>query len=368
MAQRRLRGLQVQLRSVHADLSSAAQTEPEKLRSPWSDDDGSIRAAWRHGDSAAYARGDRKKTFAVLSEADHEFFEREGWVLIHNAVPRENVEAMKNATWKFLGMDPADPETWYRQGHSGMVQLYQDQTQWDNRAHPRVHQAFADLFGTEKLWCSFDMTHMKPPARAPHWDSGGFVHWDLGEDILRQPLHLRVQGELLLEDMPANAGGFQCISGFHLRVADWVAQQPEGAPVRVPSLDDPFMAGEKLTHVEGKAGDLLIWHSFLPHGSCRNESMQPRMMQLITMFPYDSHSTFKTNYLGKTPTTLEDERERRVAMWRERLHLASFDGAWDPKVNRYHTTGFGGARELTPATPAVLSELGEKLLGLRPWE
>ena len=53
---------------------------------------------------------------------------------------------------------------------------------------------------------------------------------------------------------------------------------------------------------------------------------------------------------------------------RERLHLASFDGAWDPKVNRYHTTGFGGARELTPATPAVLSELGEKLLGLRPWE
>ena len=54
----------------------------------------------------------------------------------------------------------------------------------------------------------------------------------------------------------------------------------------VPAMDDPVMAGEKLTHVEGKAGDLLIWHSFLPHGSCRNESSRPRMMQLITMFPY----------------------------------------------------------------------------------
>ena len=71
------------------------------------------------------------------------------------------------------------------------------------------------------------MAHMKPPARAPYWDGDGFVHWDLGEEILRQPLHLRVQGELLLEDMPPNAGGFQCISGFHLRTADWVAQQPE---------------------------------------------------------------------------------------------------------------------------------------------
>lgn len=53
----------------------------------------------------------------------------------------------------------------------------------------------------------------------------------------------------------------------------------------VPAMDDPVMAGEQLTHVEGKAGDLLIWHSFLPHGSCRNDSSRPRMMQLITMFP-----------------------------------------------------------------------------------
>ena len=64
---------------------------------------------------------------------------------------------------------------------------------------------------------------MKPPARAPHWDGDGFVHWDLSDEILREGLHLRVQGELLLEDMPVSAGGFQCIPGFHLRTADWVA-------------------------------------------------------------------------------------------------------------------------------------------------
>lgn len=83
---------------------------------------------------------------------------------------------------------------------------------------------------------------------------------------------------------------------------------------------------------------------------------------------YDSDSTFKTGYLGETPTTIEDERERRIAMWRERLHLASFDSAWDPTVDRYYTTGFGGERWLTPGDPAVLDELGQKLLGLRSWD
>ena len=36
--------------------------------------------------------------------------------------------------------------------------------------------AFADLWGTDELWCSFDMAHMKPPAKPPSWDGDGFVH------------------------------------------------------------------------------------------------------------------------------------------------------------------------------------------------
>ena len=70
--------------------------------------------------------------------------------------------------------------------------------------------------------------------------------------------HLRLQGELLLEDMPAGGGGFQCIPGYHLAAADWAAAQPEDAGGAVPDMDDPAMAGYELKHVEGRAGDLLI--------------------------------------------------------------------------------------------------------------
>ena len=66
------------------------------------------------------------------------------------------------------------------------------------------------------------------------------------------------------------------------------------------------------------------------------------MMQLITMFPWDGDSTFKSGYVSEsgTTTTLEAERQRRIIAWKERLHIASFDSAWVPEVDRYHTTGF----------------------------
>jgi hypothetical protein len=74
------------------------------------------------------------------------------------------------------------------------VQCYQAQSQWDNRACPRVHGAFADLWGTNELWTSFDMLHMKPPARPAGSGDPGFVHWDLGAPHLAAGLHLRLQG------------------------------------------------------------------------------------------------------------------------------------------------------------------------------
>jgi hypothetical protein len=61
------------------------------------------------------------KTYNVLSEEDHRFFEREGYVLIREAVPADNIARVKQQTWDFLGMDASDPDSWYREGHSGMV-------------------------------------------------------------------------------------------------------------------------------------------------------------------------------------------------------------------------------------------------------
>ena len=109
----------------------------------------------------------------VLTEQDLAFWHENGYVIVRNAVPQRNVDAVIDIIWEFMEMDRDDPETWYRSSNgddglprlkeSGMAELYQHQSLWDNRQHPRVHGAFADIWRTEKLWVSIDRVNLNPP-------------------------------------------------------------------------------------------------------------------------------------------------------------------------------------------------------------
>ena len=50
----------------------------------------------------------------VLSRKDLAFWEENGYVIVHNAVPDENLEVAVNAIWEFLGVDPHNSEDWYK--------------------------------------------------------------------------------------------------------------------------------------------------------------------------------------------------------------------------------------------------------------
>ncbi len=117
----------------------------------------------------------------VLSESDLAHFREQGYVIVRDAVSPENRQAVVDALFAFLEMDPADPDDWYRAPLTpgGMVEMYQHQSLWDNRQAPRIHGAMADLFGTEKLWVSMDRANLKPPfcPEHPEYDHKGFTHW-----------------------------------------------------------------------------------------------------------------------------------------------------------------------------------------------
>ena len=107
-------------------------------------------------------------------------------------------------------------------------------------------------------------------------DFGGFLHWDMNELQLRNAdledpdlqkgQKLATQGQLLLDDVSEDGGGFCCIPGFHRYVDQWVAMFPPDVPLpKQPDLDDPRVQalrpqGFQLKNIPGKAGDLLIWH------------------------------------------------------------------------------------------------------------
>src|SRR5207244_11993929 len=108
--------------------------------------------------------------------------------------------------------------------------------------------AFADLWGTEKLWVSMDRANLKPPVRPdkPQWDNKGFVHWDVDTGL--KPIPFWAQGVLYLEDTAEDQGGFHCVPGFHKTFYWWVKTQAETRNTR-----NPHMTALTLKKVAGKA-------------------------------------------------------------------------------------------------------------------
>ncbi|MBT3267346.1 hypothetical protein HN371_09355 [Candidatus Poribacteria bacterium] len=268
---------------------------------------------------------------ATFKEADHAFYEENGYVVARDCVPKANCDAVVDAVWDFLEMDRDDPNDWYRKPHSpgaGMVHMHQHQALWDNRQHPNVHQAFAEIIGAEKLWVSMDRANLKPPQHPDHpeWDHPGFMHWDANTKDL--PLGRGVQGVVYLTDTADDQGSFQCVPGAHKHLLD---------------TDNPFvpeLREEEYRQIPGSAGDLLIWMVALPHGNGHNTSDRPRLAQYITM--------------GRAGETNDDARQNRIKHWRDRTP-GGFPG--DPRrIEEDH----GTTAELTP--------LGRKLLGLDLWD
>lgn len=223
-----------------------------------------------------------------LSEEELKHWEEHGYVILRAAVSREQARAAERAVYEYLGADPQDPESWYGndQGHSIWVSLLRHRAIWANRRSPRMIKAFAQLWGREDLWVTVDQAGLNPPER-PGWPfPGPHLHWDT---TVAAPHYFGVQGILYLADTAENQGAFTCIPGFHRTLEAWLAGLPGGANPREAILDHP---GAK--PIAAGAGDMVLWHKSLPHGSSPNRAALPRVAQYISMFPtrWEHHATW----------------------------------------------------------------------------
>ena len=280
----------------------------------------------------------------ILSEDDWTFWQENGYIIINQAVPEKHVKAARDLLWKFEEKDPNDPATWYRPPrreiemkelvNSGMVEVYNHRALWDNRQHPKVYNAFVDIWGTKKLWVSIDRANLNFPVRDGH-EFKGFIHWDINTS--KRPLPVNVQGVLALSDTDDKTGGFQCVPELYRTFHEWVKDQPKD---RNPY--QPDISGFNIKKVYMKAGDLLIFNSMLPHGIRPNHSDRPRIAQYISMTPAEEDN--------------DELREWRIKSWRDRIAPEGYAFPGDPRK-----------WEQNNSETAELSSLGKKLLGLEKW-
>ena len=280
----------------------------------------------------------------VMSEDDWAFWKYHGYIVIEDAVPKENCERVVKLLWEFEEKNPEDQTTWYTAPraemqmkeliNTGMVEIYNHQYLWDNRSAQRVYDAFVDVWGTEKLWCTIDRANLNLPMR-PGFSYQGFIHWDYDPETKPQ----NVQGVLALADQTdEDMGGFQCIPELFRTYGTWKLTQPTDRDHFKPDI-----TGFEPVKVKMKAGDLLIFNSLLPHGIRPNNSgSKVRLAQYISMMPAEEDNAAL--------------RQWRIRSWHDRLPPDGYAFPGDPR--QWEQTRYEIAR---------LTLLGKKLLGLENW-
>ena len=215
----------------------------------------------------------------VLDEEALAGWREHGTVVLKDAIDPERCRAAELAVWEAVGADPDEPESWYRHrpGSGIMVELIQHPALQANRESPRIHKAFAQLWETPDLWASADRCGFHVPQREDRPFPGPDLHWDID---LTRPLRFGTQGILYLTDTPPEQGALTVVPGFQHRLAEWLAALPPGAD---PQQQDLHALGS--VPIGGMAGDLVIWHQQLPHGSRPNRGTRPRIVQYVNMLP-----------------------------------------------------------------------------------
>lgn len=219
----------------------------------------------------------------VLDEEQLSFWDKNGYIIIKNAVPKEDCEETIQVICDFIGIERDDPETWYKPHPSRqgiMIQLFQHPILTKNRQSAVIRSAFEQLWKRTDIWASTDRVGFNPPETSNWKFSGPDLHWDVSLEL---PIPFGLQGILYLADTAANQGAFTLVPGFQHRIENWINTLP---PDSNPRQQNMHALGS--IPIVANAGDFIIWHHALPHGSSRNTSAKPRYVHYINYAPLDA--------------------------------------------------------------------------------
>lgn len=214
---------------------------------------------------------------------DMQFWNQNGYVIIRNAVSKEDCERTIGLICDFLSIDINDPESWYRPhpARQGiMVQLFQHPQLEKNRRSEKIRTAYEQLWERTDLWMNTDRVSFNPPENEKFTFPGPRLHWDVSLEL---PIPFGLQGLLYLSDTTAEQGAFTLVPGFQNKIEEWVRSLPPDAD---PRKQDLYKLGPE--PIAANAGDFILWHQALPHGSSPNTSARPRIVQYINYMPIDA--------------------------------------------------------------------------------
>jgi len=219
---------------------------------------------------------------SILDTAQLNFWDENGYIIIREAVPRADCEETIELICNHIEVQRENPATWYRPhpARQGiMVQLFQHPVLEKNRKSVKIRRVYEQLWRRKDIWVNADRVGFNPPETTEWKFPGPGLHWDVSLEL---PIPFGLQGLLYLSDTAADQGAFTLVPGFHHIIESWLKGLPPGSN---PRNENIYNLGA--LPVAANAGDFIIWHQALPHGSSPNRSTLPRFVQYINYAPPD---------------------------------------------------------------------------------
>lgn len=280
------------------------------------------------------------------------------WNFLENmgtSIKRDKYETWGNKRWPFNDRGLIQH---YRVGHEDFV--------WDARCHPKVIDAFAQIWKTEKLLVSFDGICV---ARPPEFidDGQGDAPWYHTDQRFSKKGKHCIQGFLNLDHTDENDATFSAIEGSHLY------HEELGNKFKITVDDDWYplkklhvkwlteMKGLKPVRICAPKGSLVLWdsrtiHCNFPAKNDRPKTAEGKFRYVIYICMTPAEWVNKTNLAKKRKAF---NGMRMTTHWPHDITLFP----QNPPVDEYILKKF----KIRQAPPE-LSPIGYKLAGLEPYE
>lgn len=305
--------------------------------------------------------------------------------------------------WKFPGK---------HFGAINMPPVYHLENSWKVRQNPQLYKIFTQLYNNPKLWTSIDRVNVKPPT----FGESEFLHWDW------DPFHsedIKIQSILNLSERV-----FTCIPGsnkstwlekfkttytneaFHQDITkkQSLVQIKKGVDRELWNLGRIIDMDEEsptpyncLRKIKCPPGSLLLFTSNVLHAVCKNTSKKIMYASYISYLPVNNKHNYRvyhekgknwTGWLNHPHCNYGDSmREDRIRSYLTGTAPFRFTGGnltyfiprrimysmtkyWkDDYITEHPKTGKKIIVEHLPENyqPPELTELGQKLLGIREW-
>lgn len=232
----------------------------------------------------------------MLTDAQKEFYDVNGYLLVENAVTPDQLAELRRITYELMDRSRALTESneifELDAGHGPDIPRLtriklphrQHPFFWDVLRSSRLAEVLTDLLGPDTM-----LQTSKLNTKAP--DGGAAVEWHQDWAFYPHSNDSMLAFGLMLEDVDLENGPLQVIPGTHK--GPILSHFANGVFCGAVDPDDPLFEGDKAVTLTGKAGDMTVHHARILHGSAPNLSDRNRLILF-----YECHAADAWPLLG----------------------------------------------------------------------